>query len=121
MVDANELLRLPDSTTSVGRRWLANELAIGLVERIGLRSIGAATVLLRDLLIRAWDQGQSPTLDELLAEALDGAGPPGIPPMYVRLDLALRFVVVAPEFGGGPADPRFERRAAAARAATCSP
>lgn len=121
MDDANDLLGLPIGANAVGRRWLANELAMGLMERVGLRPHGPPTILLRDLLARAWDQGRSPTLDELLSEALEGDGPLEVPPLYARLDLALRFVVEAPEFGGGPPEPRFGQRAAAARAATCTP
>ncbi len=119
MVDPNELLRLPSTTSAGGRRWLAQELAAGLIARVGLRPIGPPVMMLRELILRAWAQGRSPTLDELLTAALEGEGPQE-PPVHARLELALRFVIAAPEFAGGAAEPEFRRRATAARAAAAS-
>ena len=118
MSEADELLALPVAVGHKGRLWLAAELAASLAERIGLRPRGDHAAMLRDLLLRAWADGRSPTLDGLLGEGMahDGADEWALP-MHARLELALQFVVAAPEFGGGPPHPDFAKRAVTAREA----
>ncbi len=119
MTDANSLLAWPGPDPAVQAR-LARDLARLLCQRAGIPDSGASAALLADLLAAAWLAGRSPRLDELLKEGLAGdrvpAGAPG-DELARRLELALRFVVAAPEFGSGPPEPVFALCAAAARAA----
>ncbi|MSQ02567.1 MAG: hypothetical protein EXR71_11885 [Myxococcales bacterium] len=118
MSEADELLSVPVGVGARGRLWLASELAAGLAERIGLLPRGPHTAMLRDLLLRAWADGRSPTLDGMLGEGMSHRGPDEWTlPMHARLELALHFVTAAPEFAGGPPDPDFAKRAGTAREA----
>ena len=121
--DPNELLNLPGMSMSpAARRWLASELASSLAARVQLRELGTHVNLIRELLLDAWDGERPVRLDDLLRSALQGFGNPRDDfEMNLRLELMLRFVVDAPEFGGeaqhGAAEAEFVARAHRARAA----